>query len=340
MIEQIKKINLTIDRAPAKKIHADMQKNLAFNAPEAMILMCAIIIASIGLNLGSTAVVIGAMLISPIMGPIQTLGYSLAIGDKELLKKAIVLLVMMVIIAVFTSSIYFLLSPLNAPSDEIIARTNPTFWDLLIAIFGGFAGIIGVTRSEKTNVVPGVAIATALMPPLCTVGFGLAHFDASISIGAFYLFAINTFFITLASIAGILLMGMRNNANIPTIINLKTRFRIHFVLLIMVVPSLVAGYNLIIQEVVNSNVTNFVQTEIETDSRKAVSTEIDFENKEITLIIVGNTITKNEYEQMEKELKDYSLEEYSVNIVQSSLSETVINTIRSNDDVIPIEEVK
>ncbi len=182
----LKQINLTIYRAPVKKIHSDMNKNIDFYAPEAVILICAIIIASIGLNLGSTAVVIGAMLISPIMGPIQSIAYAAVIGDTNLLKRAIYRVSSMVLIAIFASIIYFVLSPLNAPSDEIIARTNPTFWDdLLIAIFGGLAGIIGVTRTEKTNVVPGVIIATALMPPLCTVGFGIAHLNSSIILEPF-----------------------------------------------------------------------------------------------------------------------------------------------------------
>ncbi len=330
----LKQINLTIYRAPVKKIHSDMNKNIDFYAPEAVILICAIIIASIGLNLGSTAVVIGAMLISPIMGPIQSIAYAAVIGDTNLLKRAIYRVSSMVLIAIFASIIYFVLSPLNAPSDEIIARTNPTFWDdLLIAIFGGLAGIIGVTRTEKTNVVPGVIIATALMPPLCTVGFGIAHLNSSIIFGAFYLFIINSFFILLGSLLGFLLMGIRNNKNNPVVINVKTRFRIQLIIIIMVVPSIIAGYQMIIQEVVTSNVTNLVQTEIETDSRKVVNTEIDYENMTIDLIIVGNPITKNELSKLEGELIDYNLGDYKINIVQSSITNTIINTIK-NDNIL------
>ncbi len=331
MKENFRNINLTIDRAPAKKIHQDMLKNLDYNAPEAIILMCAIFIASIGLNLGSTAVVIGAMLISPIMGPIQTLAYSFAIGDKELLKNAALHLIYMVMVALFVSALYFIMSPLNAPSDEILARTNPTFWDLLIAVFGGFAGIIGVTRTEKTNVVPGVAIATALMPPLCTVGFGLSQLNMDIATGAFYLFSINAFFIMLSSFVGFLLMGMRNNSNIPTKINRKTRFRIQLGLLLFVIPSIIAGYKLIVQEVVNSNVTNYVQSEIETDSRKVISTDIDYDNKEITLILVGTTLTNIELEEIEPKLPEYDLDGYEMNIVQSTVSGTITDTIKADE---------
>lgn len=325
------KINLRMDRAPAKKIHQDMLKNLNYNAPEAVILICAIIIASIGLNLGSTAVVIGAMLISPIMGPLQTLGYSLAIGEKEILKAAIIRVVSMVVVALVASTIYFVLSPLNAPSDEIIARTNPTFWDLLIAIFGGFAGIIGASRSEKTNVVPGVAIATALMPPLCTAGFGIAHFEFVTFLGAFYLFSINSFFIILASTIGILLMGLRNNESIPSIINKQSQLKIQIAFTLLIIPSLFAGFRLINQEVVNSNVTNYVQAEIETDSRKVVNTEIDYENDEITLIVVGTTINNRDLAALKSRLVDYELEGYKINIVQSSLSETIISSIKSDE---------
>ncbi len=325
-------VNLKSDRASVKKIHQDMNKNLDYNAPEAIILICAIFIASIGLNLGSTAVVIGAMLISPIMGPIQTLGYSLAIGDKELLKSSISRLLSMILVVFFVSSLYFLISPLNVASDEIIARTNPTFWDLLIAVFGGFAGIIGVTRSEKTNVVPGVAIATALMPPLCTVGFGLAHLDISVILGAFYLFIINAFFIMLASIVGFLLMGLGSAENLPIEIVKKSRRKIQIAFIIFTIPLLIAGYKMIEAEVVNANVTNYVKSEIETDKRKVVNTEIDFDTNTITFIVVGSTISSNVLDTLETNLVNYNLEGYKVQFIQSSISNTIMDTINVTEE--------
>lgn len=325
-------INLKSDRASVKKIHQDMNKNLDYNAPEAIILVCAIFIASIGLNLGNTAVVIGAMLISPIMGPIQTLGYSLAIGDKQLLKASLYRLTSMVILAFFISSLYFLISPLNVASDEILARTNPSIWDLLIAIFGGFAGVIGITRSEKTNVVPGVAIATALMPPLCTAGFGIAHLDLPIFAGAFYLFFINAFFIMLVSVLGFLLMGLGRADNLPIVIARKSRRKIQLALIILTIPLLIAGYQMIKEEVVTSNVANYVQNEIETDQRKVVNSEVDFDTKTITLIVVGTTIGNKALESLETSLIDYDLEGYDVQIVQSSLSNTITETIKVTEE--------
>lgn len=332
MNDKIPFLDLRVDRAPAKTIHNNMLKNLDYNAPEIIILMCAIAIASIGLNLGSTAVVIGAMLISPVMGPIQTLAYSLAIGDKSLVQKSMFRLLSMIITAFLVSTIYFFISPLNAASGEIIARTNPTFWDLLIAIFGGFAGIIGVTRSEKTNVVPGVAIATALMPPLCTAGFGIAHMDFSIFIGALYLFTINAFFIMITAYIGFYLMGMSRNEALKDIVNVGSKRKLQVILALITIPCLIAGFNIVRQEVINSSIANFVQTEIDTESRKVVSTEIDYDNKYVTLIVVGDSISKKQQEQGKELLVDYNLDEYTFKIVQSSFTNSVSSIISGNKD--------
>lgn len=160
--------------------------------------MCAIAIASIGLNVNSTAVIIGAMLISPLMGPIVGLGYGTAVSDFSLIKLSFRNMLIFIVISLITSTLYFILSPLNEAQSELLARTQPTLWDVLIAFFGGVAGMLATARKEGSNVIPGVAIATALMPPLCTVGFGLAHQNWDFVIGAFYLFSINCVFIAFA----------------------------------------------------------------------------------------------------------------------------------------------
>ena len=174
---------------------------IAFRGPNVFILACAIIIASVGLNLNSIPVIIGAMLISPVMGPILGLGLGLGINDTTLVKDAVKNFLVMVVISILASTLFYLISPLQLEHQtELLARTNPTLYDVLIALFGGFAGILENSRKEKGGtVIPGVAIATALMPPLCTVGYGLAHVEWRFILGAFYLFIINTAFITLAT---------------------------------------------------------------------------------------------------------------------------------------------
>ncbi len=322
IVDYLKQFNFKTDRASAKIIDNNMRKNLDFYAPQAAILFCAIIIAAIGLNLGNTAVVIGAMLISPIMGPIQTIGYSIAIGDKELLKKAMLLLIFQVLIAVGASVIYFAISPLNEPTSEILARTAPTFWDVLIAIFGGFAGIIGVTRNEKSNVIPGVAIATALMPPLATVGFGIAHLNQEIILGALYLFIINSIFIVLTSTIGIEILQIRRQELKEKLKNNQTAKHLQIGLIVVIIPSIIASASLINEQVVNSNLNSYINQEIETDNRKVVSSEIDYEQQQITLIVVGEFINKNEIDKIEAKLDDYRLDDYQVKIIQNSYAQT------------------
>ena len=172
-----------------------IKKDMVFRGHVVWILICSIFIASIGLNLNSTAVVIGAMLISPLMGPILGIGLSVGTNDWETLKRALKNFGVMVIVALITSTVYFFITPLHEAQPELLARTKPTFLDALIAIFGGLAGIIGVSRRNRGNVIPGVAIATALMPPLCTAGYGLANGELSFFFGAFYLFTLNSIFI-------------------------------------------------------------------------------------------------------------------------------------------------
>ncbi len=329
LVDINQKISLKKGSASPQKVYSDMKANLVFNTPEAFILMCAIVIASIGLNVGSTAVVIGAMLISPIMGPIQSIGFSFATGNKEMLKKAFKLFVLQVIIAILSSTIYFLVSPLNQPTSEIIARTSPTFWDVLIAVFGGLAGIIGVTRAEKSNVIPGVAIATALMPPLATVGFGLAHLNFQYAIGAFYLFVINAIFITIASFVGVALIGMRKFDIESYTTDKKSRRQLSIALLVILIPSLVSSFTLIESQVISSNVNALIANEIETDKRKVVSSEIDYKNDEISLIIVGSYLSERKINSIEEIMYDYGLEGYTIDIVQNSALDTITSTIAS-----------
>lgn len=203
-MEQIRKIvtkafNIHGDKASYDEIHNRIISGAEVKGTNLCILVLAIFIASIGLNMNSTAVIIGAMLISPLMGGIMAIGYGIATVDFRLVRNSAIGLAIQVIACLIISSLYFAISPVKTASTEILARTSPTIWDVLIACFGGLAGIIGTTRTEKSNVIPGVAIATALMPPLCTAGYGIANGNITYFLGALYLFIINTYFICLTS---------------------------------------------------------------------------------------------------------------------------------------------
>ncbi|MBQ4355500.1 MAG: DUF389 domain-containing protein, partial [Bacteroidales bacterium] len=180
-----------------------IQKSVNFRGVNLWLLGFAIIIASVGLNVNSTAVIIGAMLISPLMGPIMGVGLAVGTYDWDLLKRSFRNLLLMVGISLLASTLYFLLSPLGDARSELLARTRPTIYDVLIALFGGLAGIIETSRKDKGSVITGVAIATALMPPLCTVGYGISIWKGSVIFGALYLFLINSVFIALATFAAV-----------------------------------------------------------------------------------------------------------------------------------------
>lgn len=239
---------------------ARIQKSIWFRGANVWILACAIVVASVGLNVNSTAVIIGAMLISPVMGPILGIGLSVGTNDFHLLKLALKNLVVMVCISLAASCIYFLLSPLNlADPTELQARTSPTIYDVLIAFFGGFAGILENSRKERGTVLSGVAIATALMPPLCTAGFGLANLNHQYFFGAMYLFLINTVFIATATYLGVKLFKFPGSQSKGEHRSLRIRRRVISGLFVVVlVPSFITAYGLIKENNFTSNVRAFI----------------------------------------------------------------------------------
>lgn len=193
------KFKLLTEKEDYKTVVTNIENGVVFRGTNLWVLIFAIFVASLGLNVNSTAVIIGAMLISPLMGPIMGIGLGMGINDISLLRKAIYNFLVATSVALATSTVFFLLSPLSDAHSEILARTAPNIYDVLIAFFGGLAGILATSSRHKGNVIPGVAIATALMPPLCTAGYGLATLQLSFFFGAFYLFIINTVFIALAT---------------------------------------------------------------------------------------------------------------------------------------------
>ena len=297
------------------------------------ILVLAIFIASIGLNMNSTAVIIGAMLISPLMGNIISIGYGMAAYDTQYVKESFLKLSFQVFLSVLTSAIYFSLTPITTASTELIARTAPTIWDVLIAIFGGTAGIIGLTREERGNVIPGVAIATALMPPLCTAGYGIATGATNFFWGALYLFFINSFFICLSAFA--VLKILRVPAKEYVTEDAFRRQRNFLVLLgvIIILPSLRMAYLSVQENLQNVQLKNYVETFFNTDDRQAISYRLKSQEKILEVALIGKTLSADEVETLQKKLsteysslKDFKLEVVQ-NVTQKNLNESDVQKI-------------
>lgn len=271
-----------IDRTAAV---AAIKKNIYFRGPNVIILACAIIIASIGLNVNSIPVIIGAMLISPVMGPILGFGLGLGTNDTELLKNSLKNFAVMVVISIVVASLYFLISPLrlNNPT-ELLARTRPTIYDVLIALAGGVAGMLENSRKERGTVLSGVAIATALMPPLCTVGYGIAILNPRYIFGALYLFLINGIFIALATFFMAKFLGFESAA-----VSEEQRRRnpriVAAVLLVMIVPSVFSAIGTIRDNNFAISAERFVQNNKTIGSSYIFAHDIHLDGRNQTLDI-------------------------------------------------------
>lgn len=299
-----------------------MREQAVIHGANMWILMLAILIASIGLNVNSTAVIIGAMLISPLMSGIMTMGYSIAVRDIQLLLKALVRFATQVAICLITSAIYFKISPLTVPSEEMIARTSPTAWDVLIALFGGLAGMIGHTRTKHSNVIPGVAIATALMPPLCTAGYGIATGQFRFFIGAFYLFLINTLFIAISTALIALVLKIPYHKSVSRKSQKKVNLAIAMIAVFTVIPSVFVGAYTVYDSVVDTNITSYLDDSFRFENTQIVKSETDKQKKVISVSLVGETLSADVIKLLKSQLVDYGLEEYSLQVTQNVVAET------------------
>ena len=286
-----------------------------FTKETMFILICAMIIASIGLNTNSVAVIIGAMLISPLMSPIQSLGLGLSNGNLKRVYVSLFRLGIFILISVVSSTFYFLVSPINDATPQILARTYPTLWDVLIAIFGGTAGVIGKTNEDGGNVVPGVAIATALMPPLCVVGFGIAHGNLKIFLGAGYLFIINTFFIMIATLVGLIVYS-GNIFEARNKISIKQQIIFYIVSLIIIIPSIYTATTLVQDTARENSLKKFISKQL--TNYYVFDSSIDKKSKTVTLKVVGGNFKKQEIEKLEKNMGKYNLGNYKLKIQQLS----------------------
>lgn len=314
-----KYFDIHFERADDATISKRLIGGAKIKGPALVTLILSIFIASIGLNMNSTAVVIGAMLISPLMGPILATGFGFATLNFTVVKSGILRLSLQVTIAVLASALYFYISPVQAATSELLARTEPNIFDVFIAIFGGLAGIIGQTRKTLDNVIPGVAIATALMPPLCTAGYGLANGNWQYFIGAGYLFFINAFFIFFA--AFIVLKGVYSLPFHKQAEEVNRRNQLIFLVigLIMAIPSIYAGYDMTIKYSESNHMEQFIKNDINQDGRRQViDYSLDQTNKLVDIVVIGAPVTSEEQAKLDDKLqKDEYLQPYTLRFVNS-----------------------
>lgn len=311
--------DLRDDMMSYEEIDEMMEENTVIHGANMWILMLAVLIASIGLNVNSTAVIIGAMLISPLMSGIMTMGFSLAVCDLTLLKRSLIRFGTQVVISLIAATLYFVITPLSDPTAEMIARTSPTLWDVMIALFGGVAGMIGNTRQKKGNVIPGVAIATALMPPLCTAGYGIASLQPRFIFGAFYLFLINTLFIMLSSAFVVLILGVPRHKYIRQAQQKRINRAIIAITVITIIPSVYIGAKTVRDSVIERNVSSYLSNEFVFPDTQLVQSSTDKTNKVISVSLVGVPVEDDVLAVLEKELSRYNLEGYVLRVTQNSI---------------------
>jgi len=332
----------------AKTLEA-VKKNISFKGANLWILACAIIVASVGLNVNSTAVIIGAMLISPLMGPIVGAGFALGIYDFSLLKKSLKNLVTATFVSLFVSTIYFYISPFKDVQSELLSRTSPNIYDILIAFFGGIVGAIAVTRSEKGNPIPGVAIATALMPPLCTAGYGLATAQWLFFFGAFYLYTINCVFIGIATFLIIKYLKYPAVKQVNDSEQRRVKYTIAFLITIMLLPSSYLAFSLYREQQFKKNVNVFIENEFTAKGYTVVYKKTDFnpKAKSLELAFLSKRFSPDEIIALKNKLNsNKQLEGTQLFIRQDStdrlslLKGDILNQIKGSENEMNLKDVR
>lgn len=298
-----------------------VKNNIEFTGSNLWILSGAIIIASIGLNVNSTAVIIGAMLISPLMGPIVGAGFALGIFDFDVLKKSLINLLIATLVGLLASTAYFYLSPFKEVQSELLARTSPNLYDVLIAFLGGLVGVIAITRVEKGNPIPGVAIATALMPPLCTAGFGLATGNFKFFFGALFLYSINCVFICISTYIIVKYLKYPAKKEVDTLHQKRVKCGVTAIIILMLLPSAYFAFSLYKQQEFKQNVETFIEKEFIEKGNTIVYKKTSYStlSSAIELAFLNKALTENELIALNQDLKKYGIENTKLTIRKNSI---------------------
>ena len=336
-LTQIKRIltihfDLRQEKEDEQETIESLKKGVEFRGTNLWVLIFAIFLASLGLNTNSTAVIIGAMLISPLMGPIMGFGLGLGIADFDLVKRSLRNYLTATLFSVVTATIYFFISPISEAQSELLARTSPTIYDVLIAFFGGLAGIVAGSTKSKGNVIPGVAIATALMPPLCTAGFGLATGNLSYFLGAFYLYFINTVFISLSTYIVVRVLKYPHKEFLDKKRALVVRRYMMIIVTCTIIPSLYLTYRVLRTTVFEEQVRSFVNKELDFPNTQVLSRTVAVDTagrKALNVVLLGDEVPDMMIETARARMRDYGLGGIGLNIQQGFGSDVDINELKS-----------
>jgi uncharacterized hydrophobic protein (TIGR00271 family) len=314
-----------------------IESDIAFRGFNIWILIFSIIICSIGLNLNSTAVVIGAMLISPLMGPINGIGFAMGTFDRNMLMRGIKNFLIALIISILTSAIFFRLAPIGEYQSELLSRTKPIFLDLVVALFGGLAGILGACRKIKTNVIPGVAIATALMPPLCTAGFGIATGNWAYFLGAFYLFFINSVFISIAALVVVRYLRFPIKTYLDKRMQKRAKWVIWIFALVVSIPSILIYRNVLKESRYKATMNAFLKEHIEENGYSMPSPPQFFFSDSInvtTIYVYSDELTKEKEDSIAALLVDYGLNNMVLDIHNMGSTDVFKDLVKNKDSKI------
>ena len=336
----IKKVMSLREGADIENTVEGIKRDIDFKGHNVWILIASIIIASIGLNVNSAAAIIGAMLISPLMGPILGAGLAIGTNDFKTLKRSLRSLATAVIVSIITSTIYFLISPISEAQSELLARTKPTILDVMVAVFGGLAGIIAGSRKEKSNVIPGVAIATALMPPLCTAGYGIATGQINYFFGAFYLFLLNSIFICLSTYVIVRYLDFPKKSFLDPAKEKKVKRYIYLTVILIVVPSGLLFWDVIKESIFRTRTTQFINENFNFSKSDVMSTKVTYDDtSRIDIYIVGDKLEEETVQNLQSRMMSYGLENTVLKIHQSGASEEDFSNLSREVRVGVIEDL-
>lgn len=327
----VKYLDLSEEKHTEEEVANDIIKGIEFRGANLWILIFAIFMASLGLNVNSTAVIIGAMLISPLMGPIIGVGFSIGVNDFATLKRSFKSYGIATLFSIATATIFFVFSPIAEAQSELLARTSPTIYDVFIALFGGLAGAVALATNQKGNVIPGVAIATALMPPLCTAGFGLATGNLPFFMGALYLYFINSVFIALATFLVIRTMKFGKKVFIDKEREKTVRKYIVAITVITMIPAIFLTLGIVKQTVFETSANRFINNELVFENTQIISRNIthDKDSSTISVVILGDEVSEKRIKEAMSKMPNYDLKKTKLIVRQGGSSTADVASIKS-----------